>query len=445
MSFRLLVTIAALGGLLFGYDTGVISGALLFIRTEFDLSPTMQGVVAGVALVGAALGAVFAGSLADRFGRRTVLLVTGVVFVVGAVIAALAPTTSTLLAGRIIVGVGIGFASMLTPLYLAEVAPAENRGALVSLNQLAITCGILVSYLVGYAFAQWGQWRWMLGIGALPGAILAGGMLVLPETPRWLAGHGRLDEAEAVLRRLRGSAHDIAPELSELRTDLRREGRLVSWRELLNPVVRGPLVVGVGLAIFQQITGINTVIYFAPVIFQAAGISSASSAILATAGVGVVNVAMTVVAIRLIDKVGRRVLLLSGLLGMTVCLVLLGLGFSLGSSSASLGWLTALSLAAYVGFFAIGLGPVFWLLISEIFPLYIRGRGMGVATIANWGSNLVVTVTFLELLDLLGRPVTFYLYAALTGIAYAFTWSQVPETNGRSLEAIEADLHRAAL
>ena len=440
MSFRLLVVVAALGGLLFGYDTGVISGALLFIRTQFDLTPTMQGVVAGIALVGAAVGAAFAGSLADRFGRRLVLFYTGVVFVVGAVLAALATTTSTLLAGRVIVGVGIGFASMLTPLYLAEIAPAENRGALVSLNQLAITVGILVSYLVGYVFAQGGQWRWMLGLGALPGAILAGGMLVLPETPRWLAGHGRLEEADTVLRRLRGASHDVDAELSELRTDLRREGRLAPWSELLRPMVRGPLVVGVGLAIFQQITGINTVIYFAPQIFQAAGISSASAAILATAGVGVVNVAMTVVAIWLIDKVGRRALLMNGLLGMTVCLVLLGLGFALGGSA--LGWLTLFSLAAYVGFFAIGLGPVFWLLISEIFPLYIRGRGMGIATIANWGSNLVVTVTFLELIVVLGRPVTFFLYAALAGVAYVFTWLQVPETNGRSLEAIEADLHK---
>jgi sugar porter (SP) family MFS transporter len=323
-------------------------------------------------------------------------------------------------------------------------APARNRGALVSLNQFAITCGILVSYLVGYLFAQAGQWRWMLALGALPGAILATGMLVLPETPRWLAGHGHMAEAGAVLRRLRGATSEAEAELTELRTDLRREGQLASWRELLNPVVRGPLIIGVGLAIFQQITGINTVIYFAPVIFQAAGISSASSAILATAGVGVVNVLMTVVAIQLIDKVGRRALLLFGLLGMAVCLVLLGLGFAIGGSSATLGWLTALSLGAYVGFFAIGLGPVFWLLISEIFPLYVRGRGMGVATIANWGSNLLVTVTFLELIVVLGRPGTFFLYAAMTAVAYIFTWSQVMETKGLSLEAIEAELHKAA-
>ncbi|MGC2199513.1 MAG: sugar porter family MFS transporter [Stellaceae bacterium] len=383
------------------------------------------------------------GSLSDRFGRRKVLLFMGLVFVVGSIIAALAPVTSVLLAGRVIVGVGIGCASMLTPLYLAETAPARSRGALVSLNQLAITCGILVSYLVGYLFAQAGEWRWMLALGAVPGAILAAGMLVLPETPRWLAGHGHMAEAGAVLCRLRG-ASDIDGELAELRTDLRREGRLASWHELLNPAVRPPLVIGIGLAVFQQITGINTVIYFAPTIFQAAGLSSASSAILATAGVGVVNVATTVVAIRLIDKVGRRTLLLNGLLGMAVCLVLLGLGFAIGSFSPALGWATALSLAAYVGFFAIGLGPVFWLLIAEIFPLYIRGRAMGVATIANWGSNLLVTVTFLELIVVLGRPGTFFLYAILTVAAYFFTWSQVKETKGRSLEEIEADLHGRA-
>jgi sugar porter (SP) family MFS transporter len=237
---------------------------------------------------------------------------------------------------------------------------------------------------------------------------------------------------------------DTEGELAELRTDIRREGRLVGWRALLNPVVRPPLIIGVGLAIFQQITGINTVIYFAPTIFQAAGLSSASSAILATAGVGVVNVVMTVVAMQLIDKLGRRSLLLWGLMGMAVCLVLLGLGFAVGGSSTALGWATALSLAAYVGFFAIGLGPVFWLLIAEIFPLYIRGRAMGVATIANWGSNLLVTVTFLELVVVLGRPGTFFLYAVLTVGAYVFTRSQVKETKGRSLEEIEADLQGRA-
>ena len=440
MNFYLIVGIAALGGLLFGYDTGVISGALLFIRTDFALSAGMQGLVAGIALAGAAVGAAFAGGLSDRFGRRMVIFFTGLIFIAGSLVAALAPEVITLLAGRLLVGVGIGVASMLTPLYLAETAPARSRGALVSLNQLAITVGILVSYLIGYLFARYGEWRWMLALGAVPGVILSVGMLTLPETPRWLAGHGRMEEAGAVLRRLRGLG-DIEAELSELRTDLLREGSLPSWRELLSPNVRLPLIIGVGLAIFQQITGINTVIYFAPTIFQAAGLSSASAAILATAGVGVVNVVMTLVSIRLIDSVGRRTLLLVGLLGMAACLVLLGLGFAIGGASGALGWITALSLAAYVGFFAIGLGPVFWLLISEIFPLYVRGRAMGIATIANWGFNLLVTVTFLELINIFGRPGTFLLYAILTVAGFIFTRALVPETKGRSLEQIEADLH----
>jgi sugar porter (SP) family MFS transporter len=444
MHLYLIVGIAALGGLLFGYDTGVISGALLFIRTEFALSPSMQGLVAGIALVGAATGAAVAGGLSDRFGRRLVILVTGIIFVLGSLVAAVAPDLWVLILGRLLVGVGIGIASMLTPLYLAETAPAKHRGALVSLSQLAITIGILVSYLIGYIFAQGGQWRWMLGVGAVPGLILALGMLVLPETPRWLAGHGRLDEAGKVLRRLRGTG-DIEAELAELRTDLRREGQLPGWGQLLDPVVRRPLIVGIGLAIFQQVTGINTVIYFAPTIFQAAGFSDASAAILATAGVGVVNVLLTLVAIQLIDKAGRRALLLTGLAGMGACLLLLALGFLIGSSSPALGWITAASLAAYVGFFAIGLGPVFWLLIAEIFPLYFRARAMGAAAISNWGFNLLVTVSFLDMIELFGRPGTFLVYAILTAGAFVFTWVLVPETKGRSLEQIEADLHRQAV
>ena len=441
MGFIVISVTAALGGLLFGYDTGVISSALLFIRPAFNLSTVGQSVVAGVVLIGAALGAVVAGGLSDRFGRRPVILVTALAFLAGALLSAAAGSVAVLLSGRLLIGIAIGVASMLTPLYLAEISPAVSRGAITSLNQLCITLGILVSYLVGFAFAEVSEgWRWMLGLGAVPGAILAVGMLVLPESPRWLAGHDRMLEAEAVLHRLRSSPREVADELATLRTDLQREGGQVApFSALLAPGLRPALIVGVGLAMFQQITGINTVIYFAPQIFQAAGLSSASVSILATAGVGVINVALTVVSMRLIDRVGRRELLLWSLGGMATTLLILAGGFALGASGAS-AWITVLSVAAYVAFFAVGLGPVFWLLIAEIFPLAVRGRAMSLATISNWCFNLLVTITFLGLIDLCGRVGTFLVYAALTLVAIAFTATLVPETKGRSLEEIEEAL-----
>jgi sugar porter (SP) family MFS transporter len=443
LPFVVIALIAALGGLLFGYDTGVISGALLFIRDVFHLSATMQGIVAGIALAGAALGALVAGGLADRFGRRIVIIATAVLFAVGSVVSALAPDLSVLLVGRVLVGAAIGVASMLTPLYLAEMAPPERRGGVVSLNQLFITIGILVSYLAGYGLATVAEgWRWMLGLGAVPGLILGIGMAMLPESPRWLAGHGRPQEAEAALQRLRGET-DIGNELAELRRDVAPSGRRVaSAATLLAPRLRRPLVVGLGLAFFQQVTGINTVIYFAPTILQKAGLSSASSAILATAGIGLVNVVMTLVSIRLIDRLGRRPLLIVSLAGMALSLLALALGEAYGAGGP-LAYVTLLSLCAYVAFFAIGLGPVFWLLISEIFPLGVRGRAMGVATVGQWVFNLVVTATFLDLVAALGAPGTFAAYAVLTLAALGFTAKLVPETRGRTLEAIEADLDAA--
>jgi SP family galactose:H+ symporter-like MFS transporter len=437
MHIALIAATAALGGLLFGYDTGVISGALLFLKTAFQLSPLMMGVVTSIALAGAACGAAIAGRLADRFGRRPILLATAVIFVSGAIISALAGDLGFLLAGRLIIGVGIGGASMLTPLYLAEIAPAKIRGALVSFNQLAVTLGILGAYLVGYALAAGGAWRWMLGLGGVPGVVLATGMFFLPETPRWLAGHGHMDQAKQALLRLRGRDTDVTTELAQLRDDLTAPAKSRPQSQIGHAGNRLPLIVGIGLAIFQQVTGINTVIYFAPTIFQASGLSSASAAILATAGIGVVNVVMTAVAIWLVDRVGRRVLLIWGLGGMGVSLCLLALGFMLGHGQL-LGLLTGASLTVYVGFFAIGLGPVFWLLISEIFPLAIRARGMSAATIANWLANLVVALTFLDLVGFLGHAGVFVLYAILTFAGLGFAYALVPETKGLTLEAVQA-------
>ncbi len=440
MKFYLVAAIASLGGLLFGYDTGVISGALPFIKQDFTLDPTMQGVATAAVLVGATLGAAAAGVLSDKLGRKRVILAVALLFVLGALGSAVAPSLLMLLAARAVVGVAIGVASMLTPLYLAEISPKEQRGAIVSLNQFCITFGILVSYLADYALTGVaGNWRWMLGLGCVPGAILFLGMLTLPESPRWLAGQGRNDEARAALKRTRDS-DDVEAELAELRTDLRREGGTIApWSALFDARGRRPLIIGVALAVFQQVTGINTVIYYAPTIFQSAGLSSASVSILATAGVGLVNVIMTVVAMRLMDRAGRRALLLVGLAGMIVMLLVLAAGFALGGKGA-VAYITVASVALYVGFFAIGLGPVFWLLISEIFPLSVRGRGMSVATVSNWGSNFVVTLVFPGVVAALGSAMAFLIFAVLSVGAWIFTYAMVPETKGRSLEEIELQM-----
>jgi SP family galactose:H+ symporter-like MFS transporter len=440
MGFTFIAIIAGLGGLLFGYDTGVISGALLYIRHVFHLSATMQGLLVSIALLAAAVGAAFAGTLSDAFGRRIVLLVTAMIFIIGALLSAVAWSLGILLVGRVLVGGAIGVSSMLTPLYLSEMAPPERRGGIVTINQFYITLGILVSYIVGYLLSHLGNgWRWMLGLGAVPGIVLFIGMILLPESPRWLAGRGRDAEAEGALQRLRPGM-DVTAEYSAMRHDIAQESQQTApWSEVFAPRARMPLIVGVGLAIFQQITGINTVIYFAPTIFQTAGLPSASVSILATAGVGLVNVIMTLVAMRLLDRAGRRPMLLWGLAGMAVTLLILAICFWIGLGGA-LSWVTVICVAAYVGFFAIGLGPVFWLLIAEIYPLAIRGRGMSLATIANWVFNMIVSFTFLDLVNGIGRGPTFLIYALLTLVTIAFTWFLVPETKGRTLEQIESGL-----
>jgi SP family galactose:H+ symporter-like MFS transporter len=433
------VTFSALSGLLFGYDTGVISGAILFIRQQFSLSDFMVGVVVSAVLVGAVIGAGVGGDLADRFGRRKMIIIAGFIFGIGATTStvgtAILPYVTVLIAGRTIVGVGIGVASEVAPLYISEVAPAKMRGSLVSLNQLAVTIGIVVSYLVDYAFAPIEGWRYMLGLAIVPATILVIGMTFVPNTPRWLVRQVRMDEAKAVLKRIRPSG-EVDKEVEEIQEGLKQQkgGRA----ELRNPLVKPALTVGIGLAIFQQITGINTVIYYAPTIFQAAGFASASSAIFATLSVGVVNVLMTVVAIFLMDRVGRRPLLLIGLAGMMASLVVLGVAFFMPGLSGNVGFITTGSLMAYVGFFALGLGPVFWLLISEIYPLKVRGLAMSIASEANWGSNLVVAFTFLTLVNLLSRSGTFWLFALVAAGAWAFTYLMVPETKGKTLEEIES-------
>ncbi|WP_440009348.1 sugar porter family MFS transporter [Halomicrococcus sp. SG-WS-1] len=432
----LTAALAALNGLLFGFDTGIISGAFLYINDTFTMSPLVEGIVMSGAMAGAALGAAVGGKLADRLGRRRLILIGAVVFFVGSLTMAIAPNVPVLVAGRLIDGVAIGFASIVGPLYISEIAPPKIRGALTSLNQLMVTLGILISYFVNYAFADAGAWRLMLGTGMIPAVVLAVGMVKMPESPRWLYEHGRRDDARAVLERTREG--DVDDELAEIEQTVEKQSG-TSLRDLLQPWLRPALVVGLGLAVFQQITGINAVIYYAPTILESTGFGSATS-ILATVGIGVINVLMTVVAIALIDRVGRRLLLLVGIGGMVVTLAVLGVVFYLPGFSGVLGWVATASLMLFVAFFAIGLGPVFWLLISEIYPLSVRGSAMGTVTVANWGANLVVSLAFPLLTANLGKPSTFWLFGVCSLAALAFTYRLVPETKGRSLEAIENDL-----
>ncbi len=428
---------AAIGGLLFGYDTGVISGALIFIKNSFALSTFQEELVVSVVLVGAAIGALSGGRLADRFGRRMMLLVTALIFIIGALLCAAAASVAILVIGRTIVGLGIGLASSTVPLYISEVSPAKARGWQVSLFQLAITVGILAAYLVDYAFAESEAWRWMLGIAVVPGAMLGIGMLTLPETPRWLAKKGRTEVALAVLRKIRG-VPNVEAEYREIEAALSAgEGR-GRWKDIFQPAVRPALMIGIGLAIFQQVTGINTVIYYAPTIIQSAGIPSASGAILATAGIGLVNVIMTIVAMWLIDRVGRRPLLLVGIAGMIVSLGVLGIAFRVSSHNGALAHIAVITLMAYVASFAISLGPIFWLLIAEIYPLNVRGVAEGAAAGSNWAANFVVSLTFLTLVQVLGPSWTFWLYGLLAIGAWVFSYYLVPETKGRTLEEIES-------
>jgi SP family galactose:H+ symporter-like MFS transporter len=431
----LATAISALGGMLFGYDIGVISGAILFIKKEFSLSAGMEEIVVSSVLLGSLIGAVAGGVLADRLGRRRLLIVTAIVFGLGAIGAALAPGTASLIAARVIAGAAIGIASFVAPLYISEIAPVAIRGKLVSINQVALTSGIVISYCIDYAFAESQAWRWMFAMAVIPAAAFGTGLLFIPDSPRWLAGRGRTDQARTVLKRIR-VPEQVAGELNQIQQSVGQQKG--NWSELLSPFLRPAMIVGVGLAIAQQITGINTVIYYAPTIFKFAGLSSASVAILASVGVGVVNVVFTLVAMQLIDRVGRRPLLLASLAGMALGLTVLGLAFSLPQLSGSLGWIAVASLMVYVGSFAVGLGPVFWLILSEIYPLRIRGRAMSVGTVANWSANLIVALSFLTLTQVLGKAFTFWLYGVVTIGAWLFAFFLVPETKGKTLEEIEA-------
>ena len=433
--------IAAIGGLLFGYDTGVISGALLFIKDDLHASTFEQQAIVAVLLLGAMVGALISAYLADRLGRKWTKVVSGTVYVIGALGCALSVNAAMLIGFRFLLGLSVGTASFVAPLYISEVSPPRVRGGLVSFNQLAITSGILLAYIVNFALkGVANEWRWMLGLAAIPGAVLAVGMLTVPRTPRWLALKHHDQEARDVLERLREGDDDadVDEELEEIQEENEREKK-TRVRELFTGRLRPMLIVGLALAIAQQFVGVNTVIYYAPTILSDTGLGN-SAALAQTVAVGVTNVVFTIVAVLLLDRLGRRTLLLTGTAGLLVALVVLGVYFSSSTLQDDYGWVALAGLLLFIAGFAVGLGPVFWLMISEIFPIGVRSKAMSVCTIANWGANFLVAQTFLSLSNAISRQGVFFLYAVLAVASLAFFAWKIPETKNRSLEEIQEEV-----
>jgi sugar porter (SP) family MFS transporter len=436
-----------LGGLLFGYDQGVISGALPLLQADLDLSTLESEIVTSWVTLGALFGALVAGGLADRLGRRRVAVVAGVLFAAGALIEAIAPGAGVLTFGRVVTGLGVGFASVVAPLYAAEMAPKWLRGRFVSTYQLAITVGIFFAYLADDALTSSDRWRLMFALAVIPGVALVVGFLVMPESARWLLKMGRRDDARASLVKVDGP--EIADaELATLEADLEAEALegQASWGEVFSPVLRRALWVGVGLAVFQQITGINAIIYYANEIFAEAGFTTAEAQAKATLyAVGATNVLATFIAVAWVDRFGRRPLLFTGLVGMALSLAAVGLSFAAlenqpegGATSTTVGGIvTVLALVVFIASFAFSLGPIVWTVIAEIYPNRVRGRAMAVATAVNWLAAFLVAQFFLSIVDAIGESTTFFIFSALCVATYVFVWRLVPETKGRSLEEIQ--------
>lgn len=429
----------ALGGLLFGYDTAVISGAIGFLQIKFALGSAAVGWVTSCILIGCAIGVSIAGVLSDMFGRKKILVLSAIIFASSSVGAALAGSYLTLVVWRMLAGIGIGLTSLITPLYIAEMAPPEVRGKLVSVNQLAITIGIFIVYFINAAIASgssqaWNVnsgWRWMMGVGVIPSALFLLALIPAGESPRWLHQHGKADAALAVLKKVESNEQDAQDQL----TEIEKSEKIVNdtrFRDLFNKTWLPVLIIGVLLALFQQFSGSNAIMYYAPEIFKGAGFGQ-NGAFMATVSIGVINMVITIVSLGLVDRVGRKKLLGWGSFAMSMCLLVVAICFFVHASAALTLTFVLLAIASY----AISLAPVTWILLSEMFPSRIRGRAMSICTVVLWLSDFVLSYTFPILTQNIGEGWTFMLYVVVTLVSAIFVWKMLPETKGKSLEEIE--------
>ncbi len=430
----LVSVVAAVSGLLFGFDIAVINGAIIFLRQEFQLTEVQTEAAASSLLAGCILGASVAGWLSDRFGRRRTLVWCALLFAVSAIGAALPRSLAEFAIARFIGGLAIGSASLLAPMYIAEVAPAEIRGRLVALNQMTIVTGILLAYLINYllSFQGPGGWRWMFASAAVPSVAFFIALFFVPESPRWLTEAGQSKAAFNVLAKVNG-VERAKTELKAIEEAIAEESGTLS--ELLRPGYRRALLLAVALAVLQQITGINTVLFYGSMIFKEHMTGQSDSAALgANVLIGLVNMAMTIVALKFVDQYGRRPLMMISAAGMAVCQLSLGAAFLLSPPPA---WLVLTSMLLCAASFAVGLGPCVWVLLSEMFPNRVRGRAMSIATVSLWTACFALTMTFLSLAKAITPTGAFWLYSSMCVLTFWIVWKHTPETKGRSLEEIE--------
>jgi len=429
--------IAAFGGLLFGYDTAVIAGAIGSIQTIFDLSPALTGWAASSAIWGCMIGVIFSGFLSDKFGRKKVLILSAILFFISAVGSSIPNNLTQFVIARLIGGVGVGIASLLSPMYISEIAPAKIRGTLVTLYQLAIVIGINLVYYINLQIASSGDAQWNLDIGwrimlvseVIPALLFIILLFFIPESPRWLASKGKIDSAKAIIEKINGQ-NKSAELLNEIQDSFKEEKG--SILVLFTSGLRMAIVVGMFLAFFSQITGINAIIYYAPEIFKNIGFG-ADSAMFQTVIIGTVNTVFTFVAIAFIDKYGRRTLLLWGISGMIICLGGVGLMFHIELSSGP--WLL-LFILGFIASFAMSLGPIPWVLISEIFPTKFRGVAMSISILMVWIGVVLITQLTPILLEGVGGAFTFWIFMINAIILIIFTYNMIPETKGKTLEEI---------
>ncbi|WP_239742342.1 sugar porter family MFS transporter [Mammaliicoccus sp. B-M8] len=425
----------ALGGLLFGYDTGVISGALLFIKKDYNLTPTLEGLVVSSVMFGAILGSIVSGPISDKIGRKKLIFLLGVIFTISTIGSSWPPNITVMIISRVILGIAVGGASGMVPMYLAELSPANNRGAITAINSIMNTSGMLLAYIINHFLSDSGNWHFMLGFAVVPSVLLSIGMIFMPESPKWLAQKNKISKAKDVLRLTHNDEKSVYHEIFVMESLAKKEEK-GHFMDLFKSWCRPIIFVGFMVAILQQLVGTNAILYYAPSILSQSGLGD-SAAITSTIGIGTVNVIMTIVGVFLVDKIGRKKMLLTGSVGMGLSLLIIGFAeFSPGN----IGLIMILSMCLFMVSYSSTWGMINWVVLAEIFPLKIRGMAMGLCTFGLWTTNGIIAFLFPVLTEKLGTGTIFIIFAVICAFSFYFIKTYLPETKGKTLEELELDI-----